>query len=350
MRLLSTNSGPYRSFLRVSGLVLASALVLPLGACANSDSSAAPQAVSSPEVATALPAVTVGLTYIPNIQFAPAYAAVSEKNFGAQQVELRHHGQNEGLFNALRSGQEDFVIAGADEAAVAAEQADDLLVVSPYYEQHPVEVLATKDSGIKSLSDLKGKRVGVPGRFGENWFGLLLALKSVGLAPEDVQIVEIGYTQRAAFTSGRVDALVGFKNNDAVQFQTLDLGATAIEIPTQGKLLGASIITTKKYAQANPASVRNVVKGFFKTYGDLAQDPNLAMQASGAYIPDLNEKAISEAAKATWQATLPLLPQSATCQNFGPTQGTQMVEFLKSSGLITKPVDGASLVTSEFCQ
>ena len=68
------------------------------------------------------PAMTVGLTYIPNIQFSPFYVAESEGLFkdAGLTLSLRHHGTQEGLFTALTAGDEQEVFASSDEAVVAA--------------------------------------------------------------------------------------------------------------------------------------------------------------------------------------------------------------------------------------
>jgi NitT/TauT family transport system substrate-binding protein len=58
----------------------------------------------------------------------------------------------------------------------------------------------------------------VPGKFGESWFGLLAALAGANLTQSDVDVVEIGYTAQAALTTGKVEAVVGFSNNDQVKF------------------------------------------------------------------------------------------------------------------------------------
>ena len=52
----------------------------------------------------------------------------------------------------------------------------------------PENIIVPKDSPIQTLADLKGKRIAVPQ--GSSAHGLaLLALKSVGLTPKDVQFV-----------------------------------------------------------------------------------------------------------------------------------------------------------------
>ena len=136
-------------------------------------------------------ALTIGLTYTPNIQFAPFYLAQANKQY-ADSVKLRHHGAQEGLFDALSAGSEDLVIAGADEAAVACSNGSNLVVVGGYYHSYAVCIMVPANSSITSLAQLRGKKIGTPGTYGENWFGLLLALRSAGLSQNDVNIMSIG--------------------------------------------------------------------------------------------------------------------------------------------------------------
>jgi sulfonate transport system substrate-binding protein len=67
-------------------------------------------------------------------------------------------------------------------------------------------IIVGKDSPIQTLADLKGKRIAVPQ--GSSAHGLaLLALKSVGLTPKDVELVYLSPAAGGtAFNTGKVDA------------------------------------------------------------------------------------------------------------------------------------------------
>jgi len=67
-------------------------------------------------------------------------------------------------------------------------------------------IIVPKDSPIQTLADLKGKRIAVPQ--GSSAHGLaLLALKSTGLTPKDVQLVYLSPAAGGtAFNTGKVDA------------------------------------------------------------------------------------------------------------------------------------------------
>ena len=140
---------------------------LSLAAC----STAATSSTGEPELKTSAEAVTVGLTYIPNVQFSPVYLAEDEGLYKEAGLDatVRHHGSDEGLFTALLAGEEDVVIASGDEAAVASTQGMDLVSIGSYYRDYPGTVIVRDDSPIQSLADLKGATIGIPGEYGSNW-------------------------------------------------------------------------------------------------------------------------------------------------------------------------------------
>lgn len=230
-------------------LALVVVLVMALTGCATT---------TSPSSTTALPTPTIGLTYIPNVQFSPFYVAKTDGEFTKAGVNptLRHHGTSEGLFTALVAGTEQFVLAGGDELMQARSQGMDLVAVSSYYRSYPVEVIVGKSSTIASLADLKGRTIGLPGKYGESWFGLLVALRTAGLSESDVTIKEIGYTQTAALSTGKVDAVIGFSNNDAVQFELAGFATRSLAIASGTvPLVPASLITTTAYANQHPEEI-----------------------------------------------------------------------------------------------
>ncbi|MGO4425039.1 ABC transporter substrate-binding protein, partial [Streptomyces sp. MCAF7] len=140
--------------------------------------------------------ITVGLTYTPNIQFAPFYVA-AEKGYykdAGLNVELRHHGAAEDLFGALKSGKEDVVYAGGDEMLQARSKNLPLVDIATFYQKYPVGLIVPKDSDIKKPTDLKGRTIGTPGPYGETYFGLLALLKEGGLSVKDAKVKNIGFT------------------------------------------------------------------------------------------------------------------------------------------------------------
>jgi ABC-type nitrate/sulfonate/bicarbonate transport system substrate-binding protein len=109
--------------------------------------------------------------------------------------------------------------------------------------QHQAGYLTAKaSSGIKTLADLKGKKVAVTGIGTSYDFFLRAALKKVGLtAGKDVQIVPVPYPQmRGALGQGQVDAALLL----AVDYATLSAQQPVNVIATTAGLAGAPIEDT----------------------------------------------------------------------------------------------------------
>ncbi len=311
-----------------------------------------PAVTPSPSASTTPPTPTLGLTYIPNVQFSPFYAAETDGSFVAAGVRptLRHHGASEGLFTALAAGQEQFVIAGGDELLQARSEGLDLVAVAAYYRSYPVVVIVPADSGITTLAGLKGHSVGIPGKYGENWFGLQVALRSAGLTEADVKVQEIGYTQQAALTTKKVDAIVGFSNNEAVQFEQGGFATRTLPIADgQVPLVGICLITTADYAKANPASVKAVAAGMLTGIKSVVADPDRALQVSGTYIPGLSAAAAQQA-KATLIATIPLWTTADGSVDGGldAAQWAAMADFMAEQGLTKTRVDPTPAFSNDY--
>ena len=297
--------------------------------------------------------VTIGLTYIPNIQFAPVYVADSQGlyNDAGVTATIRHHGSDEGLFTALLAGQENVVIASGDEAAVAASQGMDLVSIGQYYATYPGSVIVPASSSITSLADLAGKSIGIPGEYGSSYYATLAAIKAGGLQTSDVTISSIGYTQQAALAAGQVDAVVGFTNNDAVQMRLA--GIDIREIPLDGAstpLVAASIITTREWAQAHPDQARAVVSATTQAMNTIAADPQVAIDVTAKWDTTLSDETALAAANAVLAATVPLwLGDDAHADGVQDlATWSSMVSFLNSIGVLEGELDPNAIMTNDY--
>lgn len=329
---------------------------LALGVCASlvlSACVAGSNAGQSGSSATGDADVTIGLTYIPNVQFAPVYVADAQGlyNDAGVTVTVRHHGSDEGLFTALLAGQEDVVIASGDEAVVAASQGLDLVSIGQYYASYPGTVIVPADSPIATLADLKGKTIGIPGEYGSSYYATLAAIKAGGLQTSDVTISSIGYTQQAALAAGQVDAVVGFTNNDAVQMRLSGLDIREIPLDDGSTpLVAASIVTTREWAQSHPDAARAVVSATTEAMNAIAADPQVALDATAQWDTTLTDETSLGAANAVLAATVPLwLGDDARADGVQDlATWSSMVSFLSSIGVLEGDVDPSAIVTNEY--
>lgn len=328
-----------------AALVLALGLALTLSGCARTQPQPGPGAD---------PRATIGLTYIPSIQFAPFYVAEAEGLLRTPALEgtLRHHGAQEGLFTALAAGQEQYVIAGGDEMLQARAQGMDLVAIAQYYHSYPVVIIVPETSDIATAADLRGRSVGVPGRYGETWFGLLAALADAGLTADDVDIVEVGYTQQAALTSGKVEAIVGFANNEQVAFGLEGIATRAVPLTQDGPvpLVSIVLVTTAANLQRNPQTARAVAAAMVEGMQRTVAAPASAVAAARRHIPTLGTPGAEASALATLQATVPLWrsPDGRATGTMEESDWRAMVDFLGDKGLLDGSVDPGACMTNDY--
>ncbi|WP_054953676.1 ABC transporter substrate-binding protein [Flaviflexus massiliensis] len=283
--------------------------------------------------------MTVGLTYIPDVQFFPFYVAVDRGYFedAGVTVGLRHHGTQEALFTALATGQEDVVFTSGDEVMSGRDEGVDLVSIATLYSDYPATLIVPADSPITSPEDLEGKTVGIPGEFGATYFGLLAMIDHYDLDNVDVQ--SIGYTQMAALSRGDVDAVVGFINNDAVAMQSQGFDVRTIDLAPEVPLVGPGLAVMTDNLDGNEEQYAGLLEGLDRAVTFAEENPEEALDIVSNYVTNMKDPEVWEAARATFEATLPLYSGHGTVGFQDRDRWEAMNEFMVQAGLITAPID-----------
>lgn len=291
----------------------------------------------SPETPSTGDVITVGLTYIPNVQFAAFYVGVAEGIFADLGLDLRirHHGAQENVFGALIAGTEDVVFASSDEAMVASMQTPELRTFATSFQQFPGVVITRADSGITTLADLRGRTVGIPGHFGSTWYATLAALHTAGLSTDEVDVTDIGYTQVAALSTNKVDAIVGYTNNEPVQFQMagIDVVEFPVQDPAAPSLVGPGLITMD--GRLGSDVLQRIADGMAEAERRILADPSLAIVATREHVPTLADPAQLASAEAVLAATSKLwLSDGEVSVAVDEDAFERMADFLLEMGLV----------------
>lgn len=291
-------------------------------------------------------ALTIGLTYIPNIQFCPFYVAV-EAGFFAQaglDVALRHHGAQEDLFGALLGGTEDVVVASSDEAMVASSHGSPLLTFATMYQRYPVCLIAPAEAAVSSVTHLAGQRIGLPGRYGSSYYGLLAALSAAGMQESDIQVSEIGYTGVSALLTKKVDAIVGFRNNEPIQFAAQGFKVSVVDVvdPATPSLVGPGLITKKD--KLDSATLHRLTGAVLAAERAIIADPMAAIKATTTQVPDLTEPKARANAEQVLASTSELwLTAGKPSMNVDQAAFSRMSSLLHKAGITSTPVDPATV-------
>lgn len=285
--------------------------------------------------------ITIGLTYVPDVQFAPFYVAEDKGYFKDEgvNVSLRHHGAQESLFGALGQGTEDVVVAGGDEMMQNRSNGIKVYNWATMYQIYPVKVIVPRDSSIRSAADLKGKAIGLPGKAGENYFSLQAMLKANGLTESDVKIQFIGYTQTAALTSGKVDAVIGFVNSDAVAVEAQGVPVRTID-PVEGgiPLVGAGLGSLDSFKEKGSKKERKILAALTKAVAYMRAHPEETLDIVRKRVPALADKKQRATASKVLSASMKLYGTG----KFGAQDSAKwqkMADFMKEAGLLRNPVE-----------
>ena len=165
------------------------------------------------------------------------------------------------------------------------------------------EYYCTCRLSIKSLSDLKGHSIGEPGPFGATYTGVLALLHAAGLTTKDVNLQSVGFNQVAALATHKVDAVVGYSNNEPLQLERNGMKVRTFAVSDYQPLVSYNgiMVTTDTY-NAQPQMVRSFVQATLKGLNDVISHPDDAVSISQNYIPGLN----TDQAKAVLNATIPI--------------------------------------------
>ena len=174
------------------------------------------------------------------------------------------------------------------------------------YGKFPNIVFAKASSGIKTAADLKGKKIGTPGRYGSGWVMLQALLASAKLTTDDVQIVEYpDFTQEAAVEQGAVDAATGFANNEPVQLELHGSDPVILRIDDITPLPGPGLIASTATLDAKHDAISAFVAATLQAMEEIKADPTVGLDAAIAAVPELAtakdaQAAILEATIDSW--------------------------------------------------
>lgn len=292
----------------------------------------------------------VGLGYLPDVQFAPFYLA-QEGGFYAKenlQVEFQHGYATE-LYPLLAAGKLDFVVADAEDVILLRAKdakATPFKYIMALYQNVPNALFSRVEKNIKSIKDLKGKNIGVPGKFGTSWTSLQATLRAANLKESDVTITEIGFTQLEAVLAGRVDVAMGFINNEPVQAAAQGIKLNLIPAGRYNRSAGNGVITTDAQLK-NADLVKRFLGASQQAMAAVIKDPKAGFDAAKKYVQPLPDDRLKvlEASVALYESPY----SKAQGLGFSNPNGWQdTLDLLTATGRISAPIARASLYTNAF--
>jgi NitT/TauT family transport system substrate-binding protein len=305
----SRSRGIGRSAIGSAASVLLVAGSLVVGGVVASAQDGAPAA--SPGGPTPTP-LTVGLGYIPNVQFAQFYRAELAGYYDEAGLEVTFQNKiDPELITLLGQGAVDVGMADGTSIIPAVSQGIPVAYGTTVYARFPNVVFAREDSGIRSVADLAGRRIGIPGRFGSSWIMLQALLASEGLTTDDVEVVTYpDFGQGVAVAEGQVDAAVGFANNEPVQLEVAGIPVVLLRIDEVAPLPGPGLTVGRETLEAKGDAIRAFRSATLRAMAEIIEDPEVGLDATAEWLPELGDdeaslavqRAVLEATVESWSS------------------------------------------------
>lgn len=320
-------------------------------ACAAPASGQTPTAVitgtSTGLAGEALVHIKLPVGYIPNIQFAPLYVAIEKGYFREAGIEIEFDYSLETDAVALvGANQLQFAVVSGEQVLLARGQGLPIVYVAAWYQKYPVAVVSKVAQNIVTPTDLKGKKIGLPGLYGANYIGLEALLFSAGMSDKDVTLDSIGFNQVEALAADQEQAVSVYAANEPVQLRAQGYKLNEILVADHVQLASNGLITNEKTIAENPDLVRRMVKALLQGLADTISNPDAAYEISKAYIPNLTE-ADQTVQKEVLARSIDLW--KADRLGFSDPQAWQnMQDTLLKMKLLQNPLDLTKAFTNEF--
>ncbi|HEY3544751.1 MAG TPA: ABC transporter substrate-binding protein [Propionicimonas sp.] len=307
--------------------------------------SVTPSAAASPSAEPV--ALTVGLGYIPSVQFAQFYLAQQAGYYGDAGLAVTLQNKiDPDLITLLGQGAVDIGSGDGTSVIPAVSQGIPIVYTATIYGQFPSVVIAKADSGITTAADLKGKKIGIPGKYGSSWIMLQALLQSASLTPADVDIVEFpDFGQATALQQGTVDAATGFANNEPIVLKNAGIDTTVLTVDDVVPLPGPGLVTGQQTLVAKEAALKAFTAATLRAMDEIAADPQVGLDATFAVVPDLAQDPALQ--RQILDATVAQWTNPRTNAAFGTIDRDgwqQSLEFMTTLDLVPNPVTVDQLV------
>jgi taurine transport system substrate-binding protein len=185
------------------------------------------------------------------------------------KINWRQFGGGGDVIRAMASGDVQLGEVGSTGVATAISQGMDVDLFWILEDIASAEALVARNgSGVNTITDLKGKKVGTP-FVSTSHFQLLYAMQQAGLKAGDVQVLNMRPPEiAAAWGRGDIDATFIWDPVLSNVKKTGKVLMTSGDICKKGACTFDGLIVTKKFAKENPEFMVALVKAIAKADAD----------------------------------------------------------------------------------
>lgn len=263
--------------------------------------------------------VKLQLQWLPQGQFAGYFAAADQGYFEEEglDVEIIPSGGDIVPQDALANGDVDYAVAWVPKVLGSIEQGANLTDIAQIFQKSGTLQVSWADSGIDSVADFEGKKIGSWG-FGNEW-EIFAAMAAEGLDSSTVQIITQDFNMNA-FLQGDIDAAQAMTYNEYAQllestdpdtgelYQPSDFNVISYEDTVGAMLQDAIWADTERldsdtdYQDTTVKFLKAVVKGWIYSAENPQEAADITVAAGSGWGPSHELWMVNETNKLIWPA------------------------------------------------
>lgn len=235
--------------------------------------------------------VTLFLSYIPSVQFAPLYVAYERGYFEAEGIKLEFENsfdESDGV-DRIATNNLQFGIISGEQVILARNAEKPLVYVMEWYHRFPVGVVVPANSDIETPEDLRGQAISLPGFFGASYMGLRALLSEFDLDEFDVMLQPVGFAAVEVMCTRQVDAATVYIANEPLTIEENCFDVRVFEVSDYAHLVSNGLVTNEQTIRENPELVRRMIRAILRGIADTIDNPEAAFDLSLRHVPDLPE-------------------------------------------------------------
>ncbi|TQO20125.1 NitT/TauT family transport system substrate-binding protein [Rhodoglobus vestalii] len=287
-----------------------------LGACSTGDGGGNGAGNGDGE---GLTEVKLQLQWLPQGQFAGYFAAADQGYFEDEglDVEIIPSGGDIVPQDALANGDVDYAVAWVPKVLGSIEQGANLTNIAQIFQTSGTLQVSWADSGIDSVADFEGKKIGSWG-FGNEW-EIFAAMAEEGLDSSTVQIITQDFNMNA-FLQGDIDAAQAMTYNEYAQllestdpdtgelYQPEDFNVISYQDTVGAMLQDALWADTERlesdeaYQETTVKFLKAVVKGWIYSGENPEASADITLAAGSGWGPSHELWMVNETNKLIWPA------------------------------------------------
>jgi ABC-type nitrate/sulfonate/bicarbonate transport system substrate-binding protein len=336
------------SFIVIVSLIGGAWLVLGCGAARPqvSDSAAAMPESGAPEFQE----VDLIMDWIPWVLDIPVDVAQAKGFYRDQGLRVHQTVPAEATDVAkfVATGKSQFGLYYSPDVLMAADAGASLLSVGALMSHAPVGLALKPGFSADSPTALRNKVVSVP-LIPSTRASLSSMLAAAGIDSSSVKVVDPGFELVAPLLSGKVDAAAFTEFGELVQGEMQGQKLVFMDFRDWGTPDYAflDIVTGSDFAEHNPKTTRAFVRATLEGLEYAAAHPEEAVALYAEAHPELDAGLLS----AQWKAAVPFLARSSAVNVAGwqdLNSWKELSTWMEGSGLISRPVDAANVVTNDY--